>query len=268
MSQADRDRPQYYSRKVKIFKFVSEKSIRVHPSTYLRIGELCSSTLFPSLRHLSYEFSYLCEMSNFQIFLHLGSPLLDSLKLIDITDLENTLVGPFLASLSSQMLRHIVLSNGELSGDIFKQSIIHFMQLRSIELLDAVSMEKFVFWEVLGTLPSMDDVTLLHTNPNLYPVRENSNNRSGGSRYFEALKNLRVTSSFFIIQHLLSFIDSPCLESIKIYPAIHQLRPGDGLEPEDLFTPSMTIVSSKWSQSLLSQAHLLVTRNAIQFRNA
>ena len=91
---------------------------------------------------------------------------------------------------------------------------------------------------------------MLHTNPNLFLVCENSNSRSGGPRYFEALKNLRVTSSFLIIQHLLGFIDSPCLKSIEIYPVTYQLRPGDGLEPEDLFTPSMTIVSSKWSQSL------------------
>ena len=249
MSQADRDRLLYYSRKVKIFEFIY-KEPEVHPSTYLRIGQLFSSGLFPSLRHLSYDLDYYNKMSYFQIFLHLVSPLLDSLELSDIKDVENTIVGPFLASLSSQMLRRIVLTNGKLSGDILKKSIVHFKHLRSIELLDAVSMENFVVWEVLGTLPSLEDVILLDTNPHLTHAQgpESSNSRSGGPRYFEALKSLHVTSSFIFIRHLLGFIDSPCLKSIKIYPVIYHLP--DQLEPEDLFTPSMTLISSKWSQSL------------------
>ena len=191
-------------------------------------------------------------MSIFQIFLHLVSPLLDSLELFDIEVVENTIVGPFLASLSSQMLRRIVLTNGKLSGDILKKSIVHFKHLRSIELLDAVSMENFVVWEVLGTLPSLEDVILLETNPRLTHAQgpESSNSWSGGPRYFEALKSLHVTSSFIFIRHLLGFIDSPCLKSIEIYPFISLFPDELKLEPEDLFTPSMTIISSKWSQSL------------------
>ena len=249
MSQADRDRLQYYSRKVKFFKFTSEKIIQVHPSTYLRIGQLCSPALFPSLRHLSYSLNP-NEMPIFHIFLHIASPLLDSLELYEITYAENTIIGPFFASLSSPMLRHITLCEGYLSGDI---SIAHFKQLRSIELFDAVAARNFVLWEALGTLPTLEDLTVVDHSPLLLHVSENSNSQSGGPRYFEALESLCVTSSIHFIRHLLNFIDSPCLKSIKIDPVILS---SDKLEPEDLFTP-LTIVSSKWSQSLKNLAFRL-----------
>ena len=71
---------------------------------------------------------------------------------------------------------------------------------------------------------------------------ENSNSQSGGLRYFDALESLDDTASFFLIRHLLGFIDSPCLKSIDI-SFIER-------EPEDILTPSMMIVSSKWSQCL------------------
>ena len=49
------------------------------------------------------------------------SPLLDSLELYNISGFENTVVGPFLATLSNspQMLRRIVLNDGQMSVDIF-----------------------------------------------------------------------------------------------------------------------------------------------------
>ena len=148
------------------------------------------------------------------------------------------------------MLRHIILCNGYLSGDL---PIVHLKQLRSIKLFDAVAARNFVLWEALGTLPTLEDLTLVDHSPLLLHVSENSNSQSGGPRYFEALESLCVTSSIHFIRHLLNFIDSPCLKSIKIDPVILS---GDKLEPEDLFTP-LTIVSSKWSQSLKNLAFRL-----------
>ena len=256
MSHADLDRLQYYSRKVKFFEYTAEDD-RVHPSTYFRIGHLWSSALFPSLRHLHY---HLNGMSISHIFLHL-SPLLDTLTLDNIGGFESTAVGPFLATLSSssQMLRRIVLNTtGDMSVGVFEKSFINFKHLRSLELSCATFMTNLL-WEVLGTLPSLENLTLVANNPASLPsptpthAPENSNcqsSQSGGptGRYFEALESLHVTGSFFLIRRLLCFISSPCLKSIEVHPVINQVR--DESEPEELFTPSMTIVASKWSQSL------------------
>ena len=251
MSQADWDRLQYYSRKVKFFEFTAEDYPRIHPSTYFRIGQR-STALFPSLRHLHYS---LDQMSDSHIFLHL-SPFLDSLTLDNIEGFENTVVGPFLATLSSstQMLRRIVLKAGQISVDVLKKSFIHFKQLRSLELSDAVFMSDFSLLEVLGTLPSLENLTLEADDPESYLAHapENFNSQSGGLSYFEALESLCVTGSFILIRHLLGFIDSSCLKSIEIYPVINQDR--SELEPDSLFTPSMTIVVSKWSKSLKNLA--------------
>ena len=43
-----------------------------------------------------------------------------------------------------------------------------------------------------------------------------------------------------------------CLKSINVYPVINHVRSNDDHEPDDLLTPSMTIVASTWSQSLKS----------------
>ena len=238
-------------------EFTAEDLPRVHPSTYFRIGQLRPSALFPSLRRLQYD---LREMPISHIFLHL-SPVLDSLELYNIGGVENTIVGPFLATLPSQMLRHILLRDGEMSVDIFKESILHFKQLRSLELLDVIFMMDFTLWEVLGALPSLENLNLVVNDPPSQPTHapENSNSRYGGPRYFEALESLRVTGSSFLIRHLLGFIDSPCLKSIEIYPVLNsQVR--NEHEPEDLFTPSMAIVVSEWSQSL---KNLVISSNSI-----
>ena len=70
VSQADWDRLQYYSRKVKIFGAIypddpgevwstlnapNASHPQVHSSTYVRIAQLQSSALFPHLRHLHYN---------------------------------------------------------------------------------------------------------------------------------------------------------------------------------------------------------------------
>ena len=251
MSQTDKDRLQYYSRKVKTFIVpppdTHASDPQVHPSTYIRIAQIQPSALFPSLRHLDYN---MCDRTISHIFLFL-SPLLDSLALYDIKSFENTIVGPFLATHSSRLLSKIVLSDGQMSADTLKRSIVHFKHLRSLELLDAVFMNDYALWEVLGTLPSLADLTLEANDPASHPTlfSENSNRKSGVRKYFEALESLSVTGfiKFFLIQHLLGFIDSSCLKSIKVSTVI---IPQD--EPEDLFTPSMTIVASKWSQSLKS----------------
>ena len=244
MSQADWDRLQYYSRRVKFFEFIVEDSPRVHPSTYFRIGQLWSTALFPSLRHLYY---YLDEMSIPHIFLHLSPPLV-SLELFNIRGFENTVVGPFLDTLSSRMIRQIVLRNGDMSVDMFKKAIVRFEQLRSLELVDAIIMCDFGLWDTVGTLPSLEIFTLVANTPVSHPMHapEKSNSQGGGPRYFGALESLRVTGPHFLIRHLLEFIDSPSLKSIEVYPVINR----NDLEPEDLFIPSMTIVTSKWSQSL------------------
>jgi hypothetical protein len=114
VSQADWDRLQYYSRKVKLFGAMRDiDHPPVHPLTYFRIAQLQTSTLFPSLRHLRYDLggSKSCILN---IFLFL-SPLLDSLELFDV---EDTVVGSFLATISSSMLRRIVLRTGKMSADI------------------------------------------------------------------------------------------------------------------------------------------------------
>ena len=136
-----------------------------------------------------------------------------------------------------------------MSVDIFKNSIIHFKQLQSLELLDAVFMRDFVLWEVLGTLPFLSNFTLQAVDPSSHPAHasDNSYSQSGGPKYFEALESLCVTGSFFLIQHLLSFINSPCLRSIKVYPVINSKH-----VPEDQITPSMAIIASKGSQSLMN----------------
>ena len=215
------------------------------------MAQLQSSALFPSLRRLHYNLSN-TSISDSHIFFF-QSPLLDSLEFIDITGFENTIVGPFLATISSQaqIISRIVLRFGELSVDILRNSVVHFKQLRSLELSDVVIMRDFGLWEDLGTLPSLENLTLMASDPATHPKRappsENSNDRSSGPSYFEVLESLCVTGSFFLIQHILGFIDSPCLNSIKVYPIIgrHDLD-----ADEDPFTPSMTIIASKWSESL------------------
>ena len=137
-----------------------------------------------------------------------------------------------------------------MSVDILKKSIVHFKQLRSLELLDAVFMSNFVLWEVLGTLPSLANLTLRAKDPRPAHAPENPSSQSGGPKYFDALERLCITGSFFLIQYLLGFIDSPCLKSIEVYPVINCDCNEDDHEHEDLFTPSMTTVASKWSQSL------------------
>ena len=146
------------------------------------------------------------------------------------------------------MLIRIVLRSGRLSADILKKSIVHFKQLRSLELSDAVFMNDSSLWEVLGTLPSLANL-ILAVNPPAHAPK-NSNTESGCPKYFEALESLCVTGTFFLIQRLLSFIDSPCLRSIKVYPVINRVRKELEHEDEGIFTPSMMVVSSKWSQSL------------------
>ena len=90
--QGDWDRLQYYSRRVKLVCTASNGP-QVHPLTYVRIAQLQSSALFPSLRRLEYNLNF---MSTSNIFRFL-SPLLDSLELNNIRGFENTIVGPFLA---------------------------------------------------------------------------------------------------------------------------------------------------------------------------
>ena len=252
MSQEDWDRLQYYSRKVKAFRVAYDYDPQVHPSTYVRIAQLQPSGLFPSLRRLSY---YLTDISVSYIYLFL-SPLLDSLEFRCIYRFEDIVVGPFLATLSStpQMPRRIVISYGRMPVDVLKKSIVNFKQLRSLELLVAVSFRDFSLWEVLGTLPSLENLTLEDTyyasasHPRHAP--ENSSSQSTGLRHFDALESLHVAGSVFLIQHLLGFIDSPCLKSIEV----SVIR-----WPEDLLTPFMTIVSSKWSQSLKNLAISLIS---------
>jgi hypothetical protein len=259
VSQADCDRLQYYSRKVKSLALDNPDDL--HPSTYIRIAQLLQSTsLFPSLRHLKQYNGDINHISLFQ------SPLLESLELRSFRGFENTIVGPFLASLPSQLVRRIVLNNGQISGDIFKKSFVHFKQLRSLEL--AVFMSDFTLLEVLGTLPSLADLTLKAIDPASHPahdaeIPENSNHQSasGGPKYFEALETLSVTGSFFFIQHLLGFIDSPCLATIRAYPVIDSDSDWRVHVPDQdnhYFTPFMTIIASKWPQSL---ENLLIDSN-------
>ena len=249
MSQADLDRLQYYAQKVKVFSASAiTDDPQVHPSTCIRIAQLQPPALFPSLRRLRYD----CKLGDGSIphiFLFL-SPLLDSLILSNISGFENTIVGPFLATLSSQMLRRITLRSGRMSVDILKKSIYHFKQLRSLMLHDAVFMSDFGLWGVLGTLPCLENFALTADDPASHPAHapKNSNSQSGGPKYFEALESLWFKGSYFLFQHLLGFIDSSYLKSIQIYPTINHVNNED--ESEDIFTPSMTIIASKWPQSL------------------
>ena len=77
--------------------------------------------------------------------------------------------------------------------------------LRSLELSDAVFMSDFTLREVLGTLPSLADLTLKVSDPASHPAHDawNSNHQSasGGPKYFEALETLSVTGPFFFIHN-------------------------------------------------------------------
>jgi hypothetical protein len=252
VSQADWDRVQYYSRKVKSFVFLGTpyEYSPVHHSTYIRLAQLLQSTsLFPSLRHFKFNINQYFDGDITHIFLFL-SPLLNSLEFINIHGIEHTIVGPFLGVLFSQM-RRIILRDGQMLADNLKSSIVHLKQLRYLELSNSVIMSDFTLWEVLGTLPSLEHLTLDAIDPASHPAHApaNSNSQSGGPKYFEALETLSVTGSFFFIQHLLGFIDSPCLTTIRAYPVVDL---PDHHEPDhdNHFTPFMTIIASKWSQSL------------------
>jgi hypothetical protein len=219
----------------------------IHPLTYFRIAQLQSSALFPSLRHLRYNMGAVASIPHIFLF---QSPLLDSLELFNIAaaGYHDTIVGSFLATLPSQMLRRIVLDIGQMSVDILKKSIIHLKQIRFLELSFTVSMSDFTLWEVIGSLPFLENFTLKAIDPASHPAHapENSNSRSGGPKYFDALQTLCVTGSFFLIEHLFGFIDSPWLTTINVFPIFYFRNERE----EDPFTPSLTIVASKWSQSL------------------
>ena len=243
VSEADWNRMQYYSRKVKIFTAVFDDD-RVHPLTYFRIAQLQSSALLPSLRCLHYDMG---KPSISHIFLFL-SPSLDSVELFDINGIEDTVVGPLLTTLPSAcpMLSRIVLRVGDLSADVLKKSIVHFNQLRTLELFNAVFMGDFALWEALGTLPSLANFTLSAIDPHPMPAP-----KSGGPKYFDTLESLFIMGSFLLIQRLLSFIDSSCLKSITVHPDIDYLhKEHDHTMHEDLFIPSMTMIASKWSHTL------------------
>ena len=255
MSKGDWDRLQYYSRKVKSLTF-RDIDPRVHPTTYLRIAQLQSSTLFPSLRRLRFVLGDTSKSHTFLSSFLL--PLLDSVELINIRRFEDIIVGPFLATLSPksqlQMPDRIVRQNGQISVDILKKSIAHYKHLESLELSDAFLMSDFSLWEVLGTLPCLKNFTLKAFNPASHPAQAPANSKkkkkksqSVRPKYFEALESLFVKGSFLLIQLLLCFIDSPCLNSIEVYPVIN--KDTGNHETED-FTPSMTVIASKWSQSL------------------
>ena len=263
------DRLQCYSRRVKSINTLSDSSgfEEVNPSTYIRIAQLQSSPLFPSLRRLELYFT---ESFGSHVFLFL-SPLLDSLEFRDDSGrgFEHTAAGSFLATLSRspQMLRRIVLS-GRMPVEIFKNYFIHFKQLRSLELLDAVFMTDFSLWEVLGTLPSLEILNMEFNDPESYPVHapENSNYQSGGLRYFDALESLHVTGPSFLIQHLLVIIDSPCLKSISLSPCHPDYA---DLDLGNILAPSTTIMASKWSQSLKElTVNLYFTSGSIAYRNS
>ena len=235
---------------------------QVHPSTYVRIAQLRSSALFPSLR----RFHCYVEDSHISYIILFQSPLLDSISLSNIDGYENTVVGPFLATLSRtpQMLSRIVLDSGRMSVDILKKYFVHLKQLRTLKLSDAVSMSDFSLWEVLGMLPLLGNLTLEASNPVSHPAHapENSNSRSGGLRYFDALEKLSIKGSSFLIQHLLGFIDSPRLNSIEISESsVIRHAQNEHVEPEDFFTLVITIIASKWSQSL---KNLDITGNSMR----
>ena len=165
------------------------------------------------------------------------------------------------------MLNRIVLNTGRMSADIFENSIVHFKHLRSLELIDVVFMSDFGSLEFLGTLPSLANLTLMAFDPASHPAHApgNSNSQSGGCKYFDALESLSIMGSFFLIQHLLGFIDSPCLKSINVFTVFYHAHFRHDHESEDIFTPSMMIVASKWSQSL---KNLVINLGDIEHRYA
>ena len=159
--------------------------------------------------------------------------------------------------LSTVKLSRIVLDDGLISMDIFKNSIVRFKQLRSLEFESTFASDFILLWEVIGTLPSLAtlSVKVVGSDPagvsHATHAPQNSKtqtHRSLGPKYFEALESLCLSrGSFSLIRHLLDTIDSPCLESIKVNPDINHVRNEHEL---DLITSSMTIITSKWSQSL------------------
>ena len=154
------------------------------------------------------------------------------------------------------------------------QSFLDLKHLRTLELSDAVFITDSSFWEVLGTLPSLENLTLEAYDPASHPAHapENSNSRSGNLRYFDALamEKLKISGSVFLIQHFLGFIDSPCLKSIQMSSVIDRVRNGHD-HAEELLTPSMKIIASKSSRSLINlfiSSKPIAIDNGITHRNS
>ncbi|KAF8816027.1 hypothetical protein BYT27DRAFT_7333574 [Phlegmacium glaucopus] len=256
VSRANWDRLENYARKVKVFKAMPSdtKGPKVVPPTYIRIAQLQSSALFPSLRHLC------CSLeagSTSHVFLFL-SPSLELLELTNTAGSENTLLGLVLDTLASPMLKRIVLRNGWLSCSTL-ESIAQFRQLRSLELAPSDTVYDPASWEVIGTLPFLVNLTLKVINsqaerqPHWGYTWEGSNNKSGGPKCFNALETLHITTFFPLILHLLNLIESPCLNSIEIHPAIEWELVKDNCERGRLekdFLDAIAMVGSKWLQSL------------------
>ncbi|KAF8801987.1 hypothetical protein BYT27DRAFT_7244930 [Phlegmacium glaucopus] len=258
VSRADWNRLEYYARKVKVFQTMPSDTIgrEVVPSTYIRIAQLQSSALLPSLRHLCYSLKAR-STSTSHIFLFL-SPSLESLELTNTTDSENTLVQSFLDTVSSPVLKRIVLHTRRLSSSTLK-TIAKFKQLRTLELVPLDTVYDSASWEVIGTLPSLANLTLkvissqAERQSHLGDVWKGSNSEGGGPKHFNALETLLVTTFFPLIRHLLESIESPCLKSIEVHPSIEweSIQGSRNLEclERDLFD-IITMVCSKWPQSL------------------
>lgn len=138
----------------------------------------------------------------------------------------------------------------------------HFCPIQAIPIsrtLGAAVINDFVLREVLGTLPSLVNLTLKTTflKHQAY-LPQNSGSENGGPKRFDILEGLcvQVIGSSRFIQHLLNLTDSPCLKSIQVHLVLNcsviSPKPEMRYNSDNRITPlmGMVVAKSRWPQSL------------------
>ena len=146
------------------------------------------------------------------------------------------------------MLRRIDLDTGRMSVDILKKNQLFTPSssdhLKFSWMILFYGMPLVLYRPLKTLLWSLSTwvLILIDLIPRTPP--ENSN----GPKYFNTLESLCVTGSYFLIHHLLGYIDFRCSKLIDINQDLDGFRNEHG--PEGLLTPSLKIVACEWSQSL------------------
>ncbi|TFK32155.1 hypothetical protein BDQ12DRAFT_728910 [Crucibulum laeve] len=184
-------------------------------STYLRLAQLAPSPLFPSLKHLHVP-SVKASLAHIFLFM---SPSLRSVELGDIGPGGDALeiATSFLATLpweAPKLQRLVLHGSSHISIDDLHH-IVHFKQLKSLELRNIVSIQDFTLFERLGHKLSKLEHLLVETYPlnyeNVLPRVESM---------FENLCSLQVTALPSMIHDLLLTITSRRLQTLTLTPIV------------------------------------------------